>query len=377
MTGQPHSHCQRTRDSHQDSQRQFITNEMPVEISCGILEAIPFGICGRNLGEKARSAAESASQLSHWCRFGAAGQAVHREARGMTMPSSPAGSPTVGRRRLAVELREIREGSSQKLETVATALNWSTSRLSRYELAKGGMRPRDVDRLLDHYQITGPRRDQLLALAEEAAQKGWWEDFSDVSSAEFLQFIGLEAEATSIAIWHSEVVTGLLQTQRYARAIMRDYYTQVEPTAPAILERRLQLRMRRQRVLSRDPPLKLLVVLDESILRRRIGDESVMYEQLSHLAEMDEKTVTLRVLPLAGRHPVIVDSFVVFRFGEQDAILHDVVATESIQTEFYVEGQQETHFHRIVFDMLLNVSLDQDQSKELILNTAESVWRDQ
>jgi len=239
------------------------------------------------------------------------------------------------------------------------------------------MRPRDVDRLLDHYQITGPRRDQLLALAEEAAQKGWWEDFSDVSSAEFLQFIGLEAEATSIAIWHSEVVTGLLQTQRYARAIMRDYYTQVEPTAPAILERRLQLRMRRQRVLSRDPPLKLLVVLDESILRRRIGDESVMYEQLSHLAEMDEKTVTLRVLPLAGRHPVIVDSFVVFRFGEQDAILHDVVATESIQTEFYVEGQQETHFHRIVFDMLLNVSLDQDQSKELILNTAESVWRDQ
>ncbi len=295
----------------------------------------------------------------------------------MTMPSSPAGSPTVGRRRLAVELREIREGSSQKLETVATALNWSTSRLSRYELAKGGMRPRDVDRLLDHYQITGPRRDQLLALAEEAAQKGWWEDFSDVSSAEFLQFIGLEAEATSIAIWHSEVVTGLLQTQRYARAIMRDYYTQVEPTAPAILERRLQLRMRRQRVLSRDPPLKLLVVLDESILRRRIGDESVMYEQLSHLAEMDEKTVTLRVLPLAGRHPVIVDSFVVFRFGEQDAILHDVVATESIQTEFYVEGQQETHFHRIVFDMLLNVSLDQDQSKELILNTAESVWRDQ
>jgi transcriptional regulator with XRE-family HTH domain len=291
----------------------------------------------------------------------------------MTMPTSP----TVRRRRLAAELREIREGSGQRLETVATALNWSTSRLSRYELARGGVRPRDVARLLDHYQIAESRRDQLLALAEDAAQKGWWEDFSDVSTAEFVQFIGLEAEATSIAIWHTEVVTGLLQTRQYARAVMGDYYTQVEPTAPAIIERRVQLRMQRQRVLSRDPPLKLLVVLDESVLRRRIGDESVMYEQLSHLAGMDEKTVTLRVLPLAARHPVIVDSFVVFRFGEQDAILHDVVATEGMRTEFYVEGQQETHFHRIVFDILLNASLDQDQSKELILNTAESIWRDQ
>jgi hypothetical protein len=217
----------------------------------------------------------------------------------------------------------------------------------------------------------------LLALAEDAAQKGWWEDFSDVSSAEYLQFIGLEAEATSIAIWHSEAVTGLLQTQRYAKTIIRDYYTQVESTAPAIIERRVQLRMQRQRVLSRDPPLKLLVVLDESVLRRRIGDESVMYEQLQRLAEVDEKTVTLRILPLAGRHPVVTDSFVIFRFGEQDAILHDVVMTEGIRTAYYVEGEQETHLQRSVFDILLNASLDQDQSKELILDTAESIWRDQ
>jgi hypothetical protein len=294
----------------------------------------------------------------------------------MTTPGSPAGSPTVRRRRLAVELRDIREGSAQKLETVAAALSWSTSRLSRYELARGAIRPRDVALLLDHYQITGPRRDQLLALAEEAAQKGWWEDFSDVSSAEFLEFIGLEAEATSIAVWHSEAVNGLLQTQPYARAIVRDYYTQVEPTAPAILERRVQLRMQRQRVLSREPPFELVVLLDESVLRRKIGDESVMYEQLVRLADVDEKRVILRVLPLAGRHPMIADSFVVFRFGEQDAILHDVVATEGLRTEFYVEGQQETHIHRMVFDILLSASLDQSQSKELILNTAETLWRD-
>ena len=101
--------------------------------------------------------------------------------------------------------------------------------------------------------------------------------------------------------------------------------------------------MRRQRVLSRDQPFELVVVLDESILRRRIGDESVMYEQLLRLAEVDAKKVILRVLPLSGRHPVIADLLRRLRFGEQDAILHDVVATESLTTHFYVEGQQEAH----------------------------------
>jgi transcriptional regulator with XRE-family HTH domain len=291
------------------------------------------------------------------------------------MPGGPAGSPTVRRRRLAVELREIREGRGENLETVASALNWSTSRLSRYELAKGGLRPRDVASLLDHYQITGSRRDQLLALAEEAAQKGWWEDFSDVSSADFLQFIGLEAEATSIAVWHSEAVTGLLQTERYARAIMSDYYTHVEPTAPGLVERRVQLRMRRQNVLRREPPLNLLVVLDEAVLRRRIGDKSVMYEQLQRLAEVDQPGVRVRVLPFDVERAVVADSFVMFGFGEQNAILHDVVATEGLKTEFYVEGEQETHLHKIVFGRLFSVSLDPEQSRELILKTARSLWR--
>ena len=219
-----------------------------------------------------------------------------------------------------------------------------------------------------------PRRDQLLALAEEAAQKGWWEDFSDVSSPEFLEFVGLEAEATSIAVWHTEVVTGSIADGTVHAGHCSRLLPQIEPTAPAILERRVQFRMRRQRVLSRDRRSSSLVVLDESILRRRIGDESVMYEQLLRLAEVDAKKVILRVLPLSGRHPVIADSFVVFRFGEQDAILHDVVATESLTTHFYVEGQQEAHRHRIVFDILLDASLNQGQSKELILDTAETLW---
>ncbi len=289
----------------------------------------------------------------------------------MTVP----GSPTVRRRRLAAELRQIREIRGENLESVATALNWSTSRLSRYELAKGGLRPQDVASLLDHYQITGPRRLLLLALAQQAAQKGWWEDYSDVSTPELLQFIGLEAEATSIAIWHSEVVAGLLQTERYARSIVSSY-TRVEPLAPGIVERQVQLRMRRQQVLNRDPPPSLLVVLDESVRRRRIGDETVMYEQLQRLAaETDRPGVTLRILPFEAEQTIVADSFTVFRFeSEQDAILRDVVATEALKASFYVEGQQETYLYGIVFDRLLSSSLDVAQSKDLILQIAKSRW---
>jgi hypothetical protein len=118
-----------------------------------------------------------------------------------------------------------------------------------------------------------------------------------------MQFVGLEAEATSIAVWHNEVVNSLLQTERYVRAILNEY-AQVEPTAPGIIERRLQLRMQRQQVLRRDPSLSLLVVLDESILQRRIGDESVMYEQLQRLASEadDSKDASGPILQFRARN---------------------------------------------------------------------------
>src|SRR5579875_1853944 len=187
-------------------------------------------------------------------------------------------SPTVRRRRLAAELRGIRESKGRSGETVAAALRWSPSKVSRYERAKTGLRPREVERLLDYYGITGPRRALLLALAEEAAQKGWWEDSADILSEDYQQFIGLEHEATSIAIWHVDVVPGLLQTEAYARHIISSY-SRVEPIAPGMIERMVRVRMRRQQVLNREK-LHLSVVLDESVLRRRIGDEPVMREQL-------------------------------------------------------------------------------------------------
>src|SRR5260221_9176454 len=228
----------------------------------------------------------------------------------MTVP----GSPTVRRRRLAAELREIRESKGKSGDAVAAALRWSPSKISRYERARTGLQPREVERLLDYYQITGSRRALLLALAEDAAHKGWWEEFADSLSPDYQQFIGLEHEASSIAIWHVDVITGLLQTEAYARHIISSY-SLIEPIAPGMIERLVRVRMRRQQVLDREPGLQLSVVLDESVLRRRGGGERVMYDQLQRLArEAGRPNLTLPILPPDAHHTVFRESVVIFRF---------------------------------------------------------------
>jgi transcriptional regulator with XRE-family HTH domain len=284
------------------------------------------------------------------------------------------GSPTVRRRRLAAELRGIRESKGKSGDSVAAALRWSPSKISRYERARTGLRPREVERLLDYYEITGSRRALLLALAEDAAQKGWWEEFADSLSDDYKQFIGLEHEATSITIWHVDVVTGLLQTEAYARHIISSY-SRIEPVAPGMIGRLVRVRMRRQQVLNREG-VQLSVVLDESVLKRRIGDESVMYEQLQRLArEAERPNLTLQILPLDAQHTIFGESFVIFGFGEDsDAMLQDVVSTEHLRSGFTLEGERETYLHRIAFQMLAEASFDPDASRALILETAKSHW---
>jgi transcriptional regulator with XRE-family HTH domain len=285
------------------------------------------------------------------------------------------GSPTVRRRRLAAELREIREAKGRSGESVAAALRWSPSKISRYERAKTGLRPREVERLLDYYGVTGDRRSRLLALAEDATQKGWWEDFGDILSEDYRQFIGLEYEAASLAIWHVDVVPGLLQTEAYARHIIGSY-SRVEPVAPRMIGRLVKVRMQRQDVLDRDG-VDVDVVLDESILMRRIGDRSVMYEQLMQLAEKaDRPNITIRVLRLDSQHTVFGESFVIFGFeaDDDDPMLQDVVSTEHLRSGFTVEGERDTYLHRIAFRMLAEASLGPEESRDLIKQTAESQW---
>jgi transcriptional regulator with XRE-family HTH domain len=297
--------------------------------------------------------------------------AIRRSDAAMGMP----GSPMVRRRRLAAELRSIRESRGKSGDAVAAALKWSPSKVSRYELARTGLKPHEVEKLLDYYEVTGSRRAHLLELARDAARKGWWEDFSDELSTDFQQYIGFEQEASSIANWHVEVVPGLLQTQAYARHIIGNYGV-IEPVAPGLVERLVRIRMQRQQVLTREPPVQLSVVLDESSLRRRIGDEQVMYGQLSHLVALtDQPNVTIRILPLDAQHMVLGPAFVIFHFGSfGDTVPQDVVASEQLKNVFTVEDEQETHLHGLVFQSLVSASLDPAASRHLILEIAESSW---
>ncbi len=287
------------------------------------------------------------------------------------------GSPTVRRRRLAAELRAIREATGKSADRVAAALKWSPSKISRYELARTGLKPDDVERLLDHYGVTGPHREYLLSLAADAARKGWWEDYADELSPDYQQYIGLEHEASTVDIWHVEVIPGLLQTPAYARHIVTNYGL-IEPIAPGLIERLVRVRMQRQLVLTREPRVQLSVVLDESILGRRIGAEHVMYDQLMQLAELATRpNIEILVLPLGAQHTVLGQAFVIFHFDSgSDAVLQDVVASEQLKTVFTVEGEQETYLHRLVFQSLVGASLDTADSRALIIETAKSMWSD-
>jgi transcriptional regulator with XRE-family HTH domain len=285
------------------------------------------------------------------------------------------GSPTVQRRRLAAELRRLREQSDKTAKEVASVLGWSKAKISRYELARSGLRPSDVGALLDFYGVRGDHREQLLALAEEATQKGWWEGYSDVLTEEHLAFIALEADATSVLQWQSSVVPGLLQTEQYARHILSGY-RKVATIPPTVIERRVETRLIRQRLLTRDPPLELAAVLDESVLHRQWGDRSVMQAQLQRLAEAsDLPNVTLQILPLNGPHTLAVDSFTILQFGrEHKTTLHDVVSTETLRSYLYVEGETDTYEFRLAFEHLAGESLTTAKSRELILRAAQQAW---
>lgn len=284
-------------------------------------------------------------------------------------------SPTVRRRRLAAELRRLR-GARTGI-TVASALGWSPAKVSRYELGQGSFPLEEIKKLLDYYGVAEPRRSQLLDLAAEANERGWWNDYADALSPQYMDFIGLEAEAASALEYQVVAVPGLLQTEAYARAI-HSAHQQTLRMPPGVSERRIAVRMFRQQVVTtRNPPLELSVVIDESVLLRRVGSHRVMYEQMRHLAEMARlPNVKLRVLPLQSETSLKADSFIVLGFSseQQTVKLADVVSTEGMEQYLYVEGEADTYVFRLFFDEFVSASLSPDDSRELVVETAHRLW---
>jgi transcriptional regulator with XRE-family HTH domain len=290
------------------------------------------------------------------------------------MPAT--GSPTVQRRRLAAELRRLRIDTRKTAEDVGKVLGWSKARVSRYELGQSRLKPADVGRLLDLYGVDGRRREQLLALAEEATLKGWWEAYSDVLAEGHMAFIGLEAEATAILEWHINVIPGLLQTEQYAREILSGH-NQVATISPRTIERRLETRLIRQQLLSRDEPLEYVALIDESVLYRQRGDQAVMHSQLHRLADAAKlPNVTIRIVPLHRIHRLAVDSFSILKFGKaHETPLDNVVSIEHLSSsELYVEGDTDTHTFELAFRDIEESSLLPSESQEAIVMAASRVW---
>jgi predicted transcriptional regulator len=285
-------------------------------------------------------------------------------------------SPTVRRRRLAAELRRLR--GSRTGTTVAKELGWSPAKVSRYELGQGTFPPEEIEKLIDYYGVIDPLRAQLLALAVEANEPAWWYDYADALSPEYMEFIGLEAEAASEWEWQLAAVPGLLQTREYAQAV-HSAHQQAILKRPGVFDRRVAVRMIRQQVLTtRNPPLELSAVIDESVLMRKVGSREVMAKQLRHLAEMTElPNVELRILPLGGEAALMADSFVVLGFSpeHETSKLGDVVSTEGIESNLYIEGETDTYIFRLFFRAFAEASLSPADSRARVLEIAERLWK--
>ncbi|MEV6980854.1 helix-turn-helix transcriptional regulator [Sphaerisporangium sp. NPDC051017] len=282
------------------------------------------------------------------------------------------GSPTVRRRRLASDLRRMREKAELTMEQVAERLGWSITKVSRIETSKVGVTVKDVGLLLDLFELTPSRRAEILTLARDAQKKGWWEGYGDLPT-EYATYIGLEAATTSIRSFAPEIVPGLLQTEDYARAVIR---AALITSPPGEIERRVEVRVARQARLSQQDPLRLWSVLDEATLRRLVGGPDVMRAQLRHLADLTETpNITLQVLPFAvGAHAATSGAFSIFEFPEQaDA---DVVFLENLTGSLYVEKETDVYRYTLAFDHLRAKARDPDESRrfitEMIGLTAES-----
>jgi transcriptional regulator with XRE-family HTH domain len=279
-------------------------------------------------------------------------------------------APSVRGRQLAAELRRLRDAATLTGEEAASRLGWSPSKISRIETGQTPASPADLRRMLDLYEVSGTQREVLELLGQSAGQRGWWDAYADTLGPEYAALIALEAEAETVRWYSPMLVPGLLQTERYAREVIRSGLL-IAP--PGEVERRVQVKMTRQRVLTGDHPLLLSVVLDEAAILRSVGGSEVMREQLGHVTAMAAlPNVTLQVLPLAaGAHAASTGEFTILGFPQLMA--PDVVFLENMTSDLYVEREAEVYRYTMVFDRLRALALEPDESAAVITARADTI----
>jgi transcriptional regulator with XRE-family HTH domain len=271
-------------------------------------------------------------------------------------------TPTGRRRRLGAELRRLREAAGLTIDRVAEELECSPSKVSRIETGQVSATPRDVRDMLGLYRVDDARIEAMVQVAREARQRGWWQKFVDVPDG-VPAYVGLETAATSIDIYMALLVPALLQTPDYARAVI----AAVRPDLPpAEIDRRVELRLRRQDLLDQERPPRIRVLLDDTVLRRPVGGPAVMAAQRRRLlADADRPAVTIQVLEVdAGAHAGMDGPFTIFGFPAPAE--RDVVALDSAADALYLEGPDDVARYRRVFELLLPAARSPEDSAAII-----------
>lgn len=269
-------------------------------------------------------------------------------------------SPTVCQRELGKRLRELRHSRGLTVEEVAHQLLCSAPKISRVET--GARRPtlRDVRDLCGVYEVDSVTSAELMELAREARQPGWWTQYSDLEDA---SLIGLEQEATSITCYAMFFLPTLLQTEAYARATIKG-------TAPKIdldtLEQRVDARLRRQARLAYDQPPRYEAILDEAVLYRQVGGSAVMRDQFDRILKLvSEVSVTVQVIPFwVGAYSARDSNFDYMEFGGSS--LSDVVFVEGLVRHLYVDRTVDLERYREAVEYLRDVALTPQESTKRI-----------
>jgi len=282
-------------------------------------------------------------------------------------------SPTVLKRYVALELRRLRESAGFKRDDVAKRAGCATSHITHLEVARNLPKIPELELLLRHYGAA----ERIPAVIElvEAARTGrdWWAPFAGAVPDWFELYLGMESAAARIASYDALVIPGLFQTPDYAEQIVR---TGSPALSNAEVAQRVELRMARQDVLTREPdPPTIDAVLDESVLYRGAGEEIVLAEQLNHLLKLAESpTITIRVLPLAaGMHPGVSGAFVLLSLP---AVLENdpgVVYTEDRVRGTYYDDPEIIARHRSTLDRLRDKACSVEESRATVLRRIEEL----
>ncbi|MEI5098588.1 helix-turn-helix transcriptional regulator [Streptomyces sp. PmtG] len=296
------------------------------------------------------------------------------------MTAGESSGSVVRRILLGSQLRRLREARGITREAAGYSIRASESKISRMELGRVSFKSRDVEDLLTLYGVTEEaERAALLSLAKEANLTGWWHSYSDVLPGWFQTYIGLEGAASLIRVYEVQFINGLLQTEAYAHAVvergMKAAAGKLAGPGRAVrsgkinqvdVDRRVALRLERQKLLVSESAPQFQCVLDEAALRRPYGDREVMRGQIQHLIDISERpNVTLQVMPFTfGGHAGESGAFTMLSFPESD--LSDVVYLEQLTGALYLDKREEVAQYERAMAELQEDCPDPADSRDLL-----------